>query len=312
MTLEAFAVGDGVTKTFNLPHPWDAGSTPQFWKTDWQGRQLQYATPRTNGILYSEQLNNAAGWGSSLSLLTILPDNAAAPNSEIAAETLICADTSSQAYLNRLTSLAKSEKYQKNSIFVEPVVGEYMMMVIWNGVNVVRANIHLPSGASNIIYSGSAGTLLLSAVKHVAVGDFYKVILETLNPTGLSLNHRPYQFSVGINDGGFTNKAGLGLTANVWGADYRSSDIAMPPDDSYIKSEADPATITDYTLDEINRQITFAAAPLAGALLEWDYQYTEPVETLLLDSPITKTLAGSSPITTTLSGSSPITKTLSF
>ncbi|HVC17705.1 MAG TPA: hypothetical protein VNE18_10430 [Rhodanobacter sp.] len=61
---QSLGTGDGVTANFPfVKNGLDyAPVNPMIYKDDWQGNQLQYSTPRTNSILYSQNLSSAY-WG---------------------------------------------------------------------------------------------------------------------------------------------------------------------------------------------------------------------------------------------------------
>jgi hypothetical protein len=216
-------LGSGVTAEY------DADGNPSVYRTDWQGKQLLYSTPRTNLLKYSEQFDNAA-WEKNN--CTITPNDIAAPDGTITAD--------------KIARTATGNHYLLQNYAVADPSGMTFCFFIWlkGGTYTGQNRIWIKNGAGATIAFFTL-TMTSEWVRYQVTGTF-----PAASPANVGIYIDP------SND---TGAAGEYFYA--WGADLKTGPLS-----SYIPTAAAPVTVTDYAV-ATNGVATFASGPAPSVLL---------------------------------------------
>ena len=155
---------------------WGAPASPTFYRTDWQGRQRMYSTPRTNRALQSQSLDNAT-WPKR-AMHSVTADQTTAPDGTVTAD-LVSATGGNSAnqgvYQNDATS---GNGTYTASIWLKAGSSSSVQMCIKDaGTDTVRATVTVPLTASwqrfSVTGTTVAGGGFRFELNTTATGDFY-------------------------------------------------------------------------------------------------------------------------------------------
>jgi hypothetical protein len=247
-----FGTGNGSTTAFQLldieGFPiFDLNGTPTITRTDWQGTQTLYATPRTNLCPYSQAFNSWQVNGTP----TVTPDSTTDPLGTSTADTV--------------TGASGSNPF----IYVAPTIanGTVCRFSVWaKNVNSLQSAMYVRSGVTaGYIYINWSGTTPASLTSggnatNATFQDFgngwYRISF-TLTTTETNQNFRLYPT--------FNTD---GASCYFWGAQIEAGSTTT----SYIPTTTAPVTVTDYTLSSTG-MVTLGQVPVAGAALAWSGNY---------------------------------------
>ena len=249
-----FAASDGsiydVTSggTFNFPL--------EVHRSDWQGNQLLYATPRTNAILYSEDGANPY-WSRTNN--TVLSNYGLAPDGAMTSFRMVeTAGTGQRRFFRSSVSVTSGQQFTL-SWWVKP------------DPNRLGITVYPNSGGSGCLTQFNLGTMavVLSPIgTATGVGEIeaypngWYLLSVTVNFSApVTTVNAFYYFSNDPNNGNasYTGDGVSGIEA--WGASLVDGGKS-----SYIQTVASAVTITDYTYTP-PQTITTGVAPVSGAIM---------------------------------------------
>lgn len=267
---------------FNGGQPWDFPNKKYFYLTDntiaiqnvmgatvwsqyWEGNQQQYTTPRTNLLTYSQSFENTGAWTSTG--LTVTTAAATAPDSSAAGEkitdttnatqsrSLQCANVSASA-AQAVTASVFAKASDRGFLIVRAVSAD-------NPSNYCYGVFDLVNGV--VLQAGNAGTASLASGSIQNIGNgWYKCAISGVPDT--SGAHIAMLIAAPLTNTSSTSYTGIpGQGIYVWGAQLETG--AVPT--SYIHTTSAAITTTDYVLNASTGAVTFAVAPLNGAVLTW-------------------------------------------
>lgn len=244
--------GDGTTTAFSLPAGWQSGAA--VYKSDWQGNQLQYSTPRTNYVLESENLALVAYWyQSQLSVGTAVvgPDGSTS-------DAFLLTVTTSGGNPILLQGISLPQTYYTATIWCKANTISHATIHAWDGTNnrPFAGTCQILSGPGTITTSGGGGTTSPFLIDGLSTTQWTRV------------GYTAYVPAANANVGLYIQPSNSNYTSNSGDSVYFSKPQVCLGQiySSYIpNSTTSPVTVTDYTLS--STQITFAAAPANTAAL---------------------------------------------
>lgn len=253
---ETFATGDGVNSTFQLTYQGQnvySYTSADLYKSDWQGVQKLYATPRTNLLKYSEQLDNAAWIKVNAGIAS---DAITAPDGVLTADKLIESAVNSTHFV-----------YQKPTT----VAGSYTLSVFIKAGERFLARLRAQENGLFVgdgVFDLSNGTVRpgSSSGQISPVGNGWYRCSITITSSGSAT----FEGQLWVMDnGGAVTYLGDGVSGLYpWGFDIEAGQIT-----SYIPTVSASVTVTDYVADAFGKFI-LSSAPLPGAVLSWTGQGT--------------------------------------
>lgn len=265
---------------FNGGEPWDASTGRWFYvmdctsalnntitidalyKTDWQGKQLQYSTARTNICTYSEQLDNAA-WSKNSTTITV--NAIAAPDGTTTMDKIVEAATQATHACQRSITAAPSTTYTV-SIFLKAGERRYGRLRVGSNIGYI-SDVRFDLVTGKYINSSGApiGDLpsLGNGIYRASITVTTQAGTTQLAGTGVYM----FDLPTGGSGGGdsYLGDGTSGLYA--WGMDVKQSATLS----SYIPTTSATVTRTDYT--QSGADLTMAVAPVVGAELTWTGHY---------------------------------------
>lgn len=231
------------------------------YRTDWQGRQALYPTPRTNLLAFSEQMDNAA-WVKAGA--TITANATTAPDGTVTADKLVESVGGSAHYQDQIVNgTYTTGQVFCGSYFIKAAERTTARLSAYYAIGgAVGVTIYF-NLAAKTVYSQSAA-VLSSGVQDIGNGwlrCWFTAAVDTPAETKLLIRVLP------CTPPNVSSYAGDGTSGfYVWGAQLAK--VVIPG--SYIKTPGGSAvTLTDYSYSPTTGIITFGAAPLAGSLIDW-------------------------------------------
>lgn len=248
--------GNGVATTATLTTP--NGATPtvhNIWRHDWQGRQKLYSKSRSNLISRSEELDQWALTGA-----TVTVNNWTAPDGSLTGDSIVesTANSGHQATKN-FASTAGS--YYTASVFAKAGTRRYLRFAINDGASFALAVFDLQNGTVFSTTSGSAYMINYG-------GGIWRCVVSGLCVTSNASATIYAQMCIDGVNAVYTGDGSSYL--QLWGMSVEPFGYLT----SYIKTTTTTVTVTDYTVSIFT--VTFATAPLNAAALEADISYLGP------------------------------------
>lgn len=266
VTAYQFGTGDGSTTAFTLIKPAGTGAvepiggvngSPLIYKSDWQGNQLQYSTPRTNSITNS-----------------LAPSAWVNVNATVAAGTAKAPDGTD--YLSVITATAAGNSSISGltvmpgniytiSVIAYPGTSNYLGMLAGTATpNACAGSIFNLSGSGTVVsvVAGAQGANPSASITARTDGTYRCSLTFTSLISEVSLG-----CGVGVSDGStYTSNTLPSAASGTIQASYLQGESGNTLT-SFIPTTTAPVTVTDYTLT--GNQVAFAVAPLLNAILTW-------------------------------------------
>jgi hypothetical protein len=241
---------------------YDLNGAPTLFRTDWQGTQPLFATPRTNGWTDSEQLNNAS-WTTAGATWTVNDSTVPAPDGATSADFLKESALNENHTFGRTTPTLSDNVSSTVSIFARAASRVWLRIATTNKANTVRTSwVNVSTGAAGTVDSGHTVT-----VGPTLYNGWRRVTVTFANASGGTTPR--VDFHLANADGG-SAYAGDGTSGMyLWGVQFEADQSAAT---SYIATTSSAGTVTDYTLSA-SGLVTFAVAPRLGAALTWTGAY---------------------------------------
>lgn len=260
---EMFALGDGVSTAFQLRYQGQAVYTTTsmtIYKTDWQGLQQLYPTPRTNLALRSEEFDNAY-WPKTN--ITVSSDVAVAPNGTMTADRLIeDAAPGNHSIVRTITGLSNTTYIW--SVWLKAAERTMARVQVGGFAGQVE-----PGNAIDIdLVTGSWTANDPLRVTVVGYPDGWWRVSSTVTVVNVNSNMAPSVYL--RNAAGQVTYLGDGVSGiYVWGGQWELGNKAT----SYIPTVAATVSVTDYSVEPFN--VVALPTPLAlDAALSWTGQGT--------------------------------------
>jgi len=227
-----FAMGDGTTTKFPLAGGVIDTVAATIYRSDWQGNQLLYATPRTNGIIWSEGT---------------------------VAQLYVSGNVTNGSALVSATS--GSIQFGDNSLaryayrYFTPTLGLVYTFSAFIVMDDGGAPAPSSSNTSGDFCAVFENDVRIAPIVTALGGGLYRLVGTYTSIYGLTTKS-----NVGIIK--FAGQSARGFRVQCYQIEIGS--VAT----SYIKTAAAAVTLTDYSISSAGA-VTFGVAPLAGAALAW-------------------------------------------
>lgn len=254
---ELFGTGDGARVAWSivaLSRPCTVVGTPTIYRSDWQGTQQLYSTPRTNRWLQSAALGtspNVQNGVTSTSAAGIAPDgtNTAFKVAEDGGNTIHCLQQSITVGAEQVNQSFWVKAAERTKCAISPAAGDG-----------IYCHVDLAAGAITAI-NGTATAVIKDA------GNGWWKVSVTYTATAGTKSARLYVATVANSVAAYQGVAGNGIL--VWHPQNETGPVAT----SDIPTAAAAVTVTDYTLGA-SGLVTLATAPLLNASMTWTGAYT--------------------------------------
>ena len=237
-----FGIGNGSTTVYNLGVEYNPG--PSIYKSDWQGNQLQYATPRTN-LISNGNTPGGTGWSTSSGGTGTAPivtlNYATGPDGTTGAATRLQANQGSGSTTNDYSILQPPSFTAVN--------GTKYIHSVW-----LKSN----TGSNQTVYMAQSGAGPIGVTVTPTWSRFGDPYTATSN--GTLFPH--------IGTRGTFCPANNSLDILVAYEMVEAAQSGLTTPTSYIPTTTAPVTVTDYTL--AGNQVTFALAPASGSILTFN------------------------------------------
>lgn len=267
VTAQGFGVGDNITTSFQLLKAYggyvepvqNVNGTPQIFVNDWEGNQLQYATPRTNNTLQTEDFSTS--WA--ILSGTITANTGTSPRGDATVDRFLEAAATAEHFVEQTIPAYANSTVVILNVYASPQNGRNFLrlsVVQRDNLTVLGAGFNLTTGA---IVSPSAGVTAFTP-QLMANGQYRCSIMVSVGTGGTS----PRQRIQSTTDGSTLVYLGdITKGTNIWGANSLDATSLIVPS-SYIASTTAATTVTDYTLGATGIVALFPA-PLVAANLTW-------------------------------------------
>lgn len=233
-----------------------------FYRTDWQGTQLLYATPRANLVLQSQAFANTSSWGQAGNGLLPVSGNAGIAPDGTNTASLLTEDTTNGIHtllaVNALTITAGST--YAVSVFAKAGMRQSMEITVTTSSNGYTAKFDLVNGVVLLQGATGTGTLTSAAIDPVGNGWFRCSCVGVVSASATTLNPR-FQLLGPSNGNSYAGDGVSGLY--LWGAQVESNAVT-----SYIPTTTAPVTVTDYAVND-SGLVTLGQIPAAAAQITW-------------------------------------------
>lgn len=240
LTMASTGVTNGTTNQFQITDGGSVVSNGQnvaIFKTNWQGKQRKYTTPRTNLALDS-QFQSLTPWGTALSSIT--QNNLVAPDGTTTGATVTCTTAGSDYIWQNVNG-----DYH----------GQTMTGAIWlYGIGTSRQ--------FYISMKDSAGGNAVTITVTPPVGVWTKYSVTNAFPSNAPTNYIGFVI-VPVLPSALNQKYG------VWGAQVESG----PNTTSLIPTTTTAVTVTDLVSLTADGRVTFTTNPVNGDTITWAGQY---------------------------------------
>lgn len=238
------SLGDGVTAEYA---PDSEDGIPTLYRTDWQGKQKLYPTPRTNRVLRSQEFDNAS-W--SKSEMTVVANAGLAPDGTATADRLVPSTVSTgNHYVQPAAQVAvvAGDRFTASCFFTAEGYTRAQITLsgtTWQGGVQPVLRVDLTTGTP---YSVSAAVVAYSVTP---VGSGYQLSITAIASSSFSTRMAVWVMNPNGTGSAWAGDGVKGLLA--WGAQQEVNTSG-----SYIPTTTANVTVTDYTLDA-NGVATFA------------------------------------------------------
>lgn len=245
------AQGDGYEPITEL------NGAPTIFRTDWQGTYQLYATPRTNLITYSEQLDNAAYTKNNV---TVSANAIQAPDGTMTADKIVETATTSPHTIVQAKSVTSGTPYTL-SVHAK-AAGRTMMRMTEGNTLTSQAWFDLQNG----VVAGVTGNGSPSASIKPLGDGWYRCSLTYTTGASQTVANAQWGPSTGYGDFSYAGDITKGIY--TWGAKFEPGSVAT----SYFGTTTTAVTVTDYTISATGL-VTLSSALATGNYLSWTGSY---------------------------------------
>jgi hypothetical protein len=246
---QTIGTGDGSTVAFPAVRTWAGfvepigafNGTPTIYRTDWQGTQQLYSTPRTNLCTKSQKLDDAswtnliAGTGSNP---TVTADYGLGPEGGTTAERI---------QFNQGVGTTVGDYSLRNTPTLNGLsVGQPLIVSFWAKSNTIPVTIAVQGGTASATNTMVDLTTTLQR---------FTALLGTAAAVS------------GVARFGLRGTVTSVLTADITITDFQVEQNGLAAATSFIPTDEAAVTITDYS--QIGTTFVFTVAPLPGAVVSW-------------------------------------------
>jgi phage gp46-like protein len=268
-----FGEGDGETLDFKLWLP-NVDVIPvvsaNIYRTDWQGRQLLYATPRTNLL---QQSSNFASWGNFGGAPT---GSMTGPDGVSTVDVFVESADNTNHFTDRADAVITSGSTNTLSVLAAQAGRRYLQLGLDDGagLNGIYATFDLQAGVVTQALTLGAGVVVDTNIAKLPAAGWYQLSISgscaevTAVRTFFLLSELP---SAGVAPG-YMGDGVSGVA--MFDAQLEPGSVAT----SRIPTTTAPVTVTDYVLGATG-EVTLASAPAAAtpstpaAILDWTGSY---------------------------------------
>lgn len=285
-TSQLFGSGDGVTQNFQLQRSLGGFSEPVFapiltsstttiiYKTDWQGKQVQYTVPRTNYVVFSD-IPSAAFFGAS----SVASTNNLAPDGSLTGMSLIENSSNNQHLMGIVAHNTSTNTSYTFSMFMKAGTRQYAALTAQGQSAYVYFDLVNGTLAPSSIFPGNPPSSQFGQIQQ-APGGWFRCSI-TFIPTDANNTDQYGLIASSTSGSAFYVGNGTG-TILMWGPMVENSTQYSPTPTSYIPtSTGGTITVTDYSINGWGSTapglVEFGTAPAVGAFLSADIAYNYPV-----------------------------------
>lgn len=247
--------GDGVTTGFTVTPSGNTPTLTALYKTDWQGTNLLYTTPRTNNWLQSATLSSAPNV---VAQSTVTAAAGIAPDGTKTAWKL--AEDGTNAVHLLLQGIAQGANSVTQTVYAK-AAERTMCCVTPDAAGGALLFVDLVAGVITDALGGATGTV-------TGVGNGWFKITSTFTVAAGSRSARVYIMSVLNSLAAYQGVVGNGIL--IWHPQNQVGTEGTA--DISPVTVASPVSVTDYSL--VTNTATLSPAPAVGSLILWDGTYT--------------------------------------